>query len=366
MDTLTHALSGALLARALPQRALEVRTRDEGDVAAVPERHRMLLCAVAAAFPDIDFVANTASPLTYLLNHRGITHSLVLLPLWALLLAFLASLVFRHPRGWKAYIGIAAAGVLAHITGDLITSYGTMVFSPFSDERYAWGTTFIIDLWFSGIILAGLALSALWKSSRLPAAIACLVLVAYVGGLQLHLQGRALDIGRAKARELGWPEASVSALARAVSPFNWTVIVENHGDYRYAHVNLRATEIPPDPGPDAFFITRMAANFRPVKDALWQQTSRFGRVPEEIALAREAWSQQGFAFFRWFSEFPILLGIERIGEHATAVTCVWFHDLRFSNPGVPREPFRYGMCRGRDGGWRAHEMRGPAERVPVH
>ena len=30
-----------------------------------------------------------------------------------------------------------------------------MILAPFSDWRAAIGTTFIIDLWFSGIILAG-------------------------------------------------------------------------------------------------------------------------------------------------------------------------------------------------------------------
>jgi inner membrane protein len=43
----------------------------------------------------------------------------------------------------------------AHIVGDLITGFGTIVFAPLSDWRAALGTTFIIDLWFSGIILAG-------------------------------------------------------------------------------------------------------------------------------------------------------------------------------------------------------------------
>jgi len=43
----------------------------------------------------------------------------------------------------------------AHIAGDVITSYGTMLLAPLSDWRAAIGTTFIIDLWFSGIIVAG-------------------------------------------------------------------------------------------------------------------------------------------------------------------------------------------------------------------
>ena len=358
MDTLTHALTGALLARATARLPASAPGRArEG----LPAGQRMAVCTIAAAFPDIDFVANLASPLTYLLNHRGITHSLLVLPLWALLLAWIAWLVYRHPRGWKAYYGVAAMGVFAHIAGDLITSFGPMIFAPFSDRRFAWGTTFIVDLWFSGIILAGLALSAAWKSSRVPAAAACFVLVAYVGGLQFYLQHRALDIGREHARALDWQDARVSALARAVSPFNWTVIVERGGDYRYADVNLRAHDIPDDPGPDAFFITRMAASFYPVSSAVWHKASRYGRIPEEIELAREAWNQSDFAFFRWFADFPILLNITR----GNPSTCVWFHDLRFANPGVALDPFRYGICQGSDGRWRAYEMLGKVEKILV-
>lgn len=358
MDTLTHALSGALLARAVAR--APVAGQSAGD-AHPSTAQRMIVCATAAAFPDIDIVAAFVSPLTYLLNHRGVTHSLLLLPLWALLLAWLAALAFRKRGGWKAFYGIAALGLLAHIVGDLITSYGTMILAPFSDRRFAWGTTFIIDLWFSGIILAGLACSAVWKTSRAPAAAALLTLAAYVGGLQLYLQHRAIQAGREHAQALGWADARVSALARAVSPFNWTVIVERDGDYRYAHVNLRARDVPDAPGPDASFITRMAAVFYPVSGAVWQKASRYGRLPEETTLARDAWSQEGLAFFRWFADYPMLLGIAQ----GNPSTCVWFHDLRFANPGVAREPFRYGMCREQGAGWQAYEMLGNGNKIPV-
>ena len=50
-----------------------------------------------------------------------------------------------------------------HIAGDVITSFGTMIYAPFSNARVAWSTTFIIDLWFSGIIVAGLAAAWAWR-----------------------------------------------------------------------------------------------------------------------------------------------------------------------------------------------------------
>src|SRR2546427_4685911 len=129
MDTLTHALSGALLARA---------TASE-EPRAIPRRIAAGFFACAA--PDLDFVFGYAGPVEYLLNHRGITHSLVLLPLWALGLSWLLAKILREPRGWRALYGISALAIAAHIAGDVITSYGTMVLAPLSDWRAAIGTT---------------------------------------------------------------------------------------------------------------------------------------------------------------------------------------------------------------------------------
>ncbi len=153
MDTLTHALSGALIARA-------TATRDSPP-GTLPRR--IAAGFLAAAAPDLDFVISYAGPVAYLEHHRGVTHSVLLLPLWALLLSWLLAKILREPRGWRALYGITALSLAAHIVGDIITSFGTIVFAPFSDWRAAIGTTFIIDLWFSGIIVAGLALSLVFQ-----------------------------------------------------------------------------------------------------------------------------------------------------------------------------------------------------------
>src|SRR5205085_6845605 len=136
---------------------------------------------LACAAPDLDIVASFAGPVAFLENHRGVTHSLVLLPLWAVGVAWVLAKLLREPRGWRALYAISAAAIGLHIVCDVITSYGTMIFAPFSDWRAAIGTTFIIDLWFSGIIVAGLIASAIAWRSRLPAVAALAVLVGYVG-----------------------------------------------------------------------------------------------------------------------------------------------------------------------------------------
>src|SRR5829696_7067523 len=120
-------------------------------------------CAVA----DLDFVIGFVGPVEYLLSHRGVTHSLILLPAWALLYSWILAKLLRESGGWRALYGVTALCLFAHIVGDLITSFGTIVLAPFSDWRAAIGTTFIIDLWFSGIIVAGLLVS-MFIRNRIP------------------------------------------------------------------------------------------------------------------------------------------------------------------------------------------------------
>jgi len=322
LDTLTHALSGALLARA-------TAPADR----AMPRRIAAGFLACAA--PDLDFVAGFAGPVSYILNHRGVTHSLVLLPLWALGLSWLIAKIVREPGGWRALYGITAMAMAAHIAGDLITSYGTMILAPFSDWRAGIGTTFIIDLWFSGIIVLGLVASALMWRSRWPAVAALGVLVGYVV-FQYTQREHALELARRHA----WPGARVDAQPRPVTPFNWTLFVSDDEKHEFAHVNLVRTE-PRRHTPGEGFIARVDAPYMPVDQAIWVRRSRYGEVDE--ARGREAWNSAPMAPLRWFYALPAFDGSNE--------RCVWFVDLRFMTPGRDAMPFRYAACReGRD--WR--------------
>jgi len=346
VDTLTHALSGALLARATAAKDAPPRS--------IPRR--VAAGFFAAAAPDLDFVLGFFSPLLYLEQHRGPTHSILLLPLWALPLSWLLAKILREQRGWGALYGVTALGLGAHILGDLITSFGTIILAPFSDARFGWGTTFIIDLWFSGIILAGLLLSAIWRRSRAPALAASVVLVCYVG-FQAVLKEHALDFAREYAQSQGLQKVEVTAIPRAVSPFNWTVYVSDELAHRYAHVNLRRQE----PAPAAHdFLGRMDAAFQPLALARWETATRYGSSAAEQEVARSAWDSPAFGFMRWFAEKPAFDGLGK------GSTCVWFLDLRFVNPGREWVPFQYGACREDAAApWRAYERVGSNGRRPL-
>lgn len=340
MDTLTHALSGALLARATAKANPSSADRPAPPAPGLRVRTRVGLGFLAAAFPDTDIVLTWVSPITYITQHRGLTHSWLMLPLWSLLLAWVLSRLRRDPRGVRPYLGVLALGIGIHILGDWITSFGTMMLAPLSNHRFALGTTFIIDLLFTGIILAGLLGSMLWRASRLPALAGLAILCGYVA-LQWVQQQRALAFGEQYAQAQGLSDYQVAALPRPLSPFNWSVYVTAGERYRVAHVNLRRAKTPPPAATYDSIIRRLSAGYRPLHDAQWQVIERFGTVEAERNLAREAWSHSELGFYRWFAVFPMLDHIER----GNPATCVWFRDARFDIPGRDTRLFHYGLCR---------------------
>ena len=154
MDTITHGIAGALIGKAL------FRGDDLFSRRAM-NRARIVTWALmfGAIFPDSDTLRDILSKNDMLMItwHRSITHSLLCLPIFAVVLAY-ASQQFARWRKWEtpslpALTGIYAAGILSHIPLDLVTTFGTMVWSPVEWSRPAWDLHFIVDFSFTGILL---------------------------------------------------------------------------------------------------------------------------------------------------------------------------------------------------------------------
>ena len=159
MDTITHGIVGALIGKAFfagePSRAPfswrePPRTGD---------RVAVLSCTAGAMFPDIDVFAGPLAHnnLAIMTWHRSITHSVVLLPVWALAVATLTWWMARRAR-WPVpefsdLLAICLLAIGSHIFLDLVTSFGTMVWSPVNYSRAAWDLVFIVDLTFTALAL---------------------------------------------------------------------------------------------------------------------------------------------------------------------------------------------------------------------
>jgi membrane-bound metal-dependent hydrolase YbcI (DUF457 family) len=159
MDTITHGIVGALIGKAFfagePSRApisWNELPRTTGRVA-------ILACTAGAIFPDIDVFAGPLAHnnLAIMTWHRSITHSVVMLPVWAVLLTAITWWIARRIR-WPSpdfsdLLAIYLVAIGSHIFLDVITNFGTMLWSPLNYSRVAWDWIFIVDLTFSSLAL---------------------------------------------------------------------------------------------------------------------------------------------------------------------------------------------------------------------
>ncbi|WNQ13311.1 metal-dependent hydrolase [Paenibacillus aurantius] len=134
MDTITHTLFGLTLYGTVDKSAMTKR-----------EKRALLFTAVAGSqIPDIDVISawwDTGG--RYQMWHRGITHSVFLVPVWAALLTAAVRLVGKV-SGWR-WFGLAALAVWIHDTSDLFNAWGTGYLEPFSSMRITFGTIPIVD-----------------------------------------------------------------------------------------------------------------------------------------------------------------------------------------------------------------------------
>jgi len=167
MDTITHGIAGALIGKAFCGGESMFPVKPTG-------KARIVTWALmlGAIFPDSDtfrdmFSKNELLMITW---HRSLTHSLLLLPLWSVLLAVVTGAIARW-RNWEApsfanLTGLYAVGILSHILLDLVTTFGTMIWSPLAWSRPAWDVLFIVDFTFTAILLVPQLLAWAYEDAK--------------------------------------------------------------------------------------------------------------------------------------------------------------------------------------------------------
>lgn len=111
----------------------------------------MLLGALAQSIPDIDFISSfwNDTP-SYLLAHRGFTHSLLFDVLATIAFALIAEHYHKQHRvGYGKWIVFFGLQISSHLFIDLFNSYGTGLLEPFDHARYSFNALFVADPFFS-------------------------------------------------------------------------------------------------------------------------------------------------------------------------------------------------------------------------
>jgi inner membrane protein len=203
MDNVTHSLAGLLVAEA----AVRIRTRHTG---AEPSARFRTVAAISsmltANLPDADlFYSGTGGDrLTYMLHHRGHTHTVVGVILGAVLMWGAASLVWRwHARAAperadvRWLFGLLLVSSVSHLVLDWTNSYGVHPFWPFNNRWFYGDSVFIVEPWLWVVSVPALVAA---NRSRVARVLLSLVLLA---GLALVWRVDLVSAGAAALLTLG-------------------------------------------------------------------------------------------------------------------------------------------------------------------
>ena len=257
MDSVTQAALGATVGGVVAGRTLG--------------RKAFVIGAIAGTAPDLDIVARFfVDETTRLLTHRSATHSLILMPMLAALLAW------RLP-GWASRTRLLRAAPLSsmqwfallfwcfvtHILLDWCTIFGTQLWFPLTTEAYAFPVLFIIDPLYSAPLLIAVAWGlrrARTETGRRRVAVGGLAGLA-VSGLYLAFAVFAKSLAVAEVNAV-FAARGVEARQQVThnSPLNtvlWrTVAVGDHGywtaDYSLAGCGVHVKYVAAHPQREAF------------------------------------------------------------------------------------------------------------------
>ena len=115
---------------------------------------------LAGLAPDLDvLIRSSTDPVLFLEYHRQFTHSLFFIPFGALVVAAFIFPLVRKSLNFKTTYVASFLGYATHGLLDACTSYGTLLFWPFSNERITWNNISIVDplLTIPAIILLAVA-----------------------------------------------------------------------------------------------------------------------------------------------------------------------------------------------------------------
>lgn len=142
MDSITQATLGALCGELLLRKQLGWKAAAWG--------------LFFGTLPDLDVVtAPLLSSLDHLKNHRGLSHSILLILLLSPLFGTLLAKLHQTITAKRATCFVLLAWS-THVLIDCFNSYGTQIFEPFSDYRVTLNNISIIDPLFTLPMLVGL------------------------------------------------------------------------------------------------------------------------------------------------------------------------------------------------------------------
>jgi inner membrane protein len=226
----THTLAGIALARAGLNRWAPYAT---------------WTAIIASNLPDIDIVAQFSGTATYLNYHRGITHTVVALPVLSLLLAIVMARVSNYRLQssvpLRNHFAVAFIAMATHTLLDWTNTYGVRPFLPLDATWYYGDALFIIDPYLDLVLLVGIIVSSKHvRRERVVAAIGTLAALIYIG-VRIELRGIARQQLAKYTNQLGGV-LSAAVQPQMMNPLSWTGLVETETGISTVDMDLLSHE----------------------------------------------------------------------------------------------------------------------------
>lgn len=206
-----------------------------------------LLGCFGGLFADIDILFQSPSdPLLFLEFHRQFTHSLIFIPVGALICTGLAWAFAKKHLSFRQTYLCCFLGYTTHGLLDACTTYGTQLFWPFSDMRVAWNTISIIDPFFTLPLLVLVVIGVINRNPTFARfALAWVFIYLSLGIIQ---RDRAVAVGVDLARSRGHTPIRLEANPGFGSLVLWKVLYEDNNQFYVdaVRVGLTSKIIPGD------------------------------------------------------------------------------------------------------------------------
>ena len=267
---------------------------------------------LVGALPDLDVLANSfLDPVTQLTWHRSISHSILLTVILTPLLGWLISRIHNHTVTVEKSALFVFLALASHVFIDLLTTYGTQIYAPFSNAQPAWNVLFIVDPLFTLPMLFFLLLSLFpgeVRAKRFRNTIGLVLATAYIFVTLLFKFSAETSFDRSLARQ-GITPQRVMLVPTAFNNVLWRCIAETSDGYWIGYHSLLDdnTETP------------------------------FWYVPRNEALLAGFEDQRAVRTLRWFSDGWYSMQRTPGGE-------LYFRDLRFGDfdLAIPERSFGFG------------------------
>jgi inner membrane protein len=178
MDNIAHTLAG-------------LAVRDVAPKSLFKSKPFFWVALVVANIPDIDIIGWFFGQDFYFHIHRGITHSLFVVPFWGAIGAIAAyyiskkSLPFLKTWLWYCFI------VFVHLFLDWVTSYGTELLAPLSDRTFSAHLFPIVDIWVLIPLFFLLLVGRYFSEYRRKAALIVIAVLVLYAGFRVTMKFRA-------------------------------------------------------------------------------------------------------------------------------------------------------------------------------